>query len=34
MVVIPLRLQDAMKGDLAALNEIPRIESGDTLVVP
>lgn len=34
MVVIPLRLQDAMKGDPAALNEIPRIESGDTLVVP
>jgi len=34
MVVIPLRLQEAMKGDLAALNEIPRIESGDTLVVP
>jgi polysaccharide export outer membrane protein len=34
MVVVPLRLQDAMKGDVAALNQIPRIESGDTLVVP
>src|SRR6185437_11033689 len=34
MVVVPLRLQDAMKGDLSALNQIPRIESGDTLVVP
>lgn len=34
MVVIPLRLQDAMKGDPAALNQIPRIDSGDTLVVP
>lgn len=36
MVVVPLRLQDALKGDTAALspNELPRIESGDTLVVP
>lgn len=36
MVVMPLRLQEALKGDPAALtpNEIPRIESGDTLVVP
>jgi polysaccharide biosynthesis/export protein len=34
MVVIPLRLQDALKGDVAALNQIPRIQSGDTLVVP
>jgi polysaccharide biosynthesis/export protein len=34
MVVIPLRLQDALKGDIAALNQIPRIQSGDTLVVP
>ena len=36
MVVMPLRLQDALRGDTAALssNEIPRIESGDTLVVP
>jgi len=34
MVVVPLRLQDAMRGDLSALNQIPRIESGDTLVVP
>ena len=36
MVVLPLRLQDALRGDAAALtsNEIPRIQSGDTLVVP
>ena len=36
MVVLPLRLQDALRGDSAALspNQIPRIESGDTLVVP
>lgn len=34
MIVVPLRLQDAMKGDAAALTEIPRIQSGDTLVVP
>ena len=36
MVVLPLRLQDALRGDVAALssNEIPRIQSGDTLVVP
>lgn len=36
MIVIPLRLQDALKGDSAALtsNDLPRIQSGDTLVVP
>ena len=36
MVVIPLRLQDALRGDPAALSPyaIPRIQSGDTLVVP
>jgi polysaccharide export outer membrane protein len=36
MVVIPLRLQDALRGDTTRLtpNEIPRIESGDTMVVP
>lgn len=36
MVVLPLRLQDALRGDPTALtpNEIPRIQSGDTLVVP
>ena len=36
MVVLPVRLQDALRGDYVALNpnQIPRIESGDTLVVP
>lgn len=36
MVVIPLRLQDALRGDTSRLtpNEVPRIQSGDTLVVP
>ncbi len=36
MVVIPVRIQDALRGDIARLtaNELPRIESGDTLVVP
>jgi polysaccharide export outer membrane protein len=36
MIVVPVRLQDALRGDTARLtpNEIPRIESGDTLVVP
>jgi polysaccharide export outer membrane protein len=36
MVVIPLRLQDALRGDTDRLspNEIPTIQSGDTLVVP
>src|SRR4051794_26728992 len=36
LFVIPVRLQDALKGDTSRLgpNDIPRIESGDTLVVP
>jgi len=36
LFVVPLRLQDALRGDTSRLSpgEIPRIESGDTLVVP
>ena len=36
LYVVPLRLQDALRGDTGRLgpNDIPRIESGDTLVVP
>ncbi len=36
LFVVPVRLQDALRGDTARLNsnEIPRIQSGDTLVVP
>jgi polysaccharide export outer membrane protein len=36
MVVIPVHLQDALRGDTSRItsNEIPRIQSGDTLVVP
>ena len=36
MVVVPVHLQDALKGDTSRItpNEIPQIESGDTLVVP
>lgn len=36
MIVMPLRLQEALRGDLSALtpNNIPRLETGDTLVVP
>jgi polysaccharide biosynthesis/export protein len=36
LVVIPVRLQDVIRGDTSRLgpNDIPRIESGDTLVVP
>jgi polysaccharide biosynthesis/export protein len=36
LIVIPIRIQDALKGDTSRLgpNDIPRIESGDTLVVP
>ena len=36
MVVIPLRIQDALRGDTARLtpSEVPKIESGDTMVVP
>lgn len=36
LVVVPVRLSDALKGDADRLTtaEIPRIESGDTVVVP
>jgi polysaccharide export outer membrane protein len=36
LVVIPVHLQDAIRGDTSRLgpNDIPRIQSGDTLVVP
>jgi polysaccharide export outer membrane protein len=36
LFVLPVRLQDALRGDMSRLgpNQIPRIESGDTLVVP
>ena len=36
LFVLPVRLQDALRGDTSRLgpNQIPRIESGDTLVVP
>jgi polysaccharide export outer membrane protein len=36
LIVIPVRLQDAIRGDTSHLgpNDIPRIQSGDTLVVP
>jgi polysaccharide export outer membrane protein len=36
LIVVPVRLQDALRGDTGRLgpNDIPRIESGDTLVVP
>jgi polysaccharide biosynthesis/export protein len=36
LFVVLVRLQDALRGDTSRLtpNEIPRIESGDTLVVP
>ncbi len=36
LYVVPVRLQDALRGhnDTLPRNEIPRIESGDTLVVP
>jgi len=34
--VLPIRLQDALRGDISRLgpNDVPRIQSGDTLVVP
>ena len=32
--VVPVRLQDALKGDISSLNALPRIQSGDTLVIP
>jgi polysaccharide export outer membrane protein len=36
LAIVPLRLADALRGDLGRVsaNEIPTIESGDTLVVP
>lgn len=36
LFVLPIRLQDALRGDTSRLgpDDIPRIESGDTLVVP
>ena len=36
LVVLPVRLQDALRGDTARMSsqDIPRVESGDTLVVP
>jgi polysaccharide export outer membrane protein len=36
LFVVPLRLQDALRGDTGGLStaEIPRLETGDTLVVP
>lgn len=36
LVVLPIRIQDALRGDTSRLgpNEVPRIQSGDTLVVP
>ena len=36
LFVVPVRIQDALRGDTGRLssNDIPRIESGDTLVVP
>jgi polysaccharide export outer membrane protein len=36
LFVVPVRLSEALRGDLSRLNqnEIPRIESGDTLVIP
>jgi len=36
MLVMPLRLQDALRGETSRLTptELPRLESGDTLVVP
>ena len=36
LFILPVHLQDALRGDTSRLgpNDIPRIESGDTLVVP
>lgn len=36
LYAVPVRIQDALRGDAGALsrNDIPRIESGDTLVIP
>lgn len=35
LFVVPVRMQDALRGDIGpSANGIPRIESGDTLVIP
>lgn len=36
LFVIPVRIQDALRGDTSRVgpNDIPRLESGDTLVIP
>jgi polysaccharide biosynthesis/export protein len=36
LYVVPVRIQDAIRGDMARLGstDIPRLESGDTLVIP
>ena len=36
LIVVPVRIQDALRRDTSRLNstDIPRLESGDTLVVP
>ena len=36
LIIVPVRLAEALKGDPSRLtgNQIPRLESGDTLVVP
>lgn len=36
LIIVPVRLADALKGDPSRLtgNQIPRLDSGDTLVVP
>jgi polysaccharide export outer membrane protein len=34
LFVVPVRLQEALRGDVSGLNALPRIESGDTLVIP
>jgi polysaccharide export outer membrane protein len=34
LFVVPVRIGDALRGDLVNPNGLPRIESGDTLVIP
>jgi hypothetical protein len=36
LYVVPVRIQDAIRGDMARLGpqDLPRLESGDTLVIP
>jgi polysaccharide export outer membrane protein len=36
LYIVPVHIQDALRGDTARLStaDIPRIESGDTLVIP